>query len=154
MDTITQQDCARFGTMPGRCEDQALWEALAVLVGVRLFGRLAAARQAGDLPQRSIVVHTDSAAAEGALRKLRSRDDRVNVVVREMALWLAAHQVRLDYRHVPGVENELADALSRGARPAGLGAVRLLNPGLRQEDYWVADSSPPPRRQARVRKPP
>ena len=131
---ITQQDAERFGTCVGRHNDQALWEALAIVVAVRTFGPIAEAGAAGGA--RPILVHSDSTAALGALGKLSSPDQRVNAVARELAYSSAARQWRIDFAHLAGVDNGLADDLSRGRVPPELLGARRLELESRDTSFW------------------
>ena len=151
LDGIAPQDAARFGTAPGRCGDQALWEALAILAAICAFGPATFGPTPGGLPRRELVVYTDSMAASGALGKLRSKDGHVNVVARQLAWVLAAWQMRVYFRHVPGAQNELADALSRGVVPPCLRVVRRVPLVPRGHSFWSTDGDPPARRQNRKR---
>ena len=139
-DTITKEDEKRFATRAGRCSDQALWECLAILVGVIAFTPLVGG--GGGQPPRELRVRTDSAAAEGALRKLRSPDGRVNAVARELALWQAVGQLRISYEHLPGADNGCADALSRGSVPDDLADARRLPAPQRSGDFWMTVRRP------------
>ena len=102
----------------GDHRDQALAETMAVLIGIRLWRAVWALR-----PCR-VQVKSDSTAAIGAIRKLRSKAPGINAVVRELSLTIATTPTGLtvDLRHLPGVKNAWADALSRLAEP-GSGAV-------------------------------
>ena len=133
-DSITTEDEQRFATRAGRCSDQALWECLAILVGVIAFTPLVGG--GGGQPPRELRVRTDSAAAEGALRKLRSPDGRVNAVARELALWQAVGQLRISYEHMPGADDGCADALSRGTAPDDLADARRVPAPHRSGGIW------------------
>ena len=94
-DAVPAHDCQWLGTPLGSCQGQALWESLAILVGAR-FLCLAAGRADDSKPRWPS--WCTAAAAQRALPRLRSRDDRVNMVARELGLYLAIKQVRSERR--------------------------------------------------------
>ena len=107
-----------LGMRVGSHRDQALAEVLIVLVAVRAWRPVWALR-----PCR-LQVRSDSTAAIGAVRKMRSKIAAINAVVRELALTVATSPTGLciNLRHLLGARNAWADALSRLAEP-GSGAV-------------------------------
>ena len=104
------------------------------MVAIRTFGPIAEASSAGGA--RPILVNTDSTAALGALDKLSSPDHRVNAVARELAYSSAARQWRIEFAHLAGADNDLADALSRGRVPPELRTTRRLEPADRGASFW------------------
>lgn len=117
-EAVSKEDVARFNLTVGSSKDQAPLEALAILVGIRLWFT---AQRCGRWALR---VRSDSQAALGALLRMRSRDPRTNCVVREMTLDLAEGLYELDVlEHLPGLCNHVADRLSRFYQP---GSVREI----------------------------
>ena len=114
----TVDDCKKFNLSIGDCAGQAVWEALALLVSMRVWWRC----WAGQLT--CITAKSDSKAALGALEKERSKSPSINLIAREVALdrAMAEFEPLFDFRHVAGKCNEWADALSRLDQP-GSGAV-------------------------------
>ena len=93
-------------------EGQALFEALALLIAMRVWVPMWC-----EIPT-TIVVQSDSLAALGSAAKLGSSIPQMNLIVRELALEMAegTFEVVL-YGHVPGHLNVEADALSRLTDP-------------------------------------
>ena len=122
---VSKLDMERFGIVIGSPKDQALLEMLAILVGVRLW--FDASRQRAW----TLGVRSDSQAALGALCKLRSRDARMNAVIRELALDLAEGLYEVGVvEHLPGRCNVVADALSRFYQPGGNRTVPVCLAGV------------------------
>lgn len=139
---VTKQDVARFGIDVGDARHQALLEMLAILIGVRMWLDHVVAGRA------TVVVRCDSQAALGATANLKSRDARMNAVVRELALDVAEGRYELHIlEHLPGRNNVYADALSRFYQP---GASRDVPPTLmhaartypdkRGSTWWLASA--------------
>jgi hypothetical protein len=111
-EAVSQQDIERFGIIVGSCRFQALLETLAVLIGIRAWLPL------WQDERLAVRVRSDSEAALGAIRRERSANANVNVVVRELALDLAEGLYRIDLKdHLPGKDNTWADLLSRLTQP-------------------------------------
>ena len=147
-DAISDDDRDRFGIDIGNAKDQSLLETMALLIAIRLW-----------LPQVrghlwTVRVRSDSTAALGAAVRLRSRDPRMNAVIRELALDLAEGRYDLEFvEHIPGVTNVVADFLSRLLQPGAattwpkelVGAMRD-HPEERGEHWWeTAQQHPGPR---------
>ena len=144
-DIITEVDHFVLQTTAG-CEGQSAFEALAILVAARHW--LPAFR---DVPV-TLVVQSDSVAALGAAARLGSPVEKLNTIVRELALEMAEGEFEVSlYGHVPGHLNKLPDALSRlwdpnGAKefPAELASIPGGQPDPRPLEWWRARARPTP----------
>ena len=151
---ISDEDVCRFKIVIGSPRDQALLETLALLIAVRLWK--------GHIINHewSTTVRSDSSAALGATCKLRSKDPRMNEVVRELALDLAEGRYELDFlKHVPGVENVLPDRLSRISQPGAIDTIptELMTVGRavaqrRDSSWWETADDPKQNDAGRSRK--
>ena len=97
----------------GDHKGQQVWEALAVLVALRLWMKTWLHRKA------ALSIKSDNKAALGVAARLKTAKN-ANLIGREIA-WIytsAAFHPRY-VRHAPGVTNKLADALSRLTDPNG-----------------------------------
>lgn len=74
-------------------------------------------------------MRTDNAAAVAAVNKAYSSACDLNVVAQLVSAEAASHGITIAARHIPGINNKLADALSRW-RPEGPAAHRQLHPDL------------------------
>jgi hypothetical protein len=143
-ETISQEDVERFGIVIGSCKFQALLETMAVLIGIRAWLPL------WQDERLAVRVRSDSAAALGAIRKERSSNPSVNIVVRELALDLAEGLYKIDIRdHLPGKDNTWGDMLSRlsqlGANvrvPQGLTNVGRHTVATRDARWWRSCGDP------------
>ena len=138
-DTFCQHDVEKLGIVIGSCKSQAVTEALAVLVALRAW------LPTWSQGRATMVVRSDSQAALGALGKLSSPCPAINAIAREVAVDVASSRYGVDvWAHVAGVDNDLADALSRIEEP---GSKAL--PGVfdniartpccpRDPDWWEA----------------
>eukprot|EP00435_Cladocopium_sp_Y103_P040399 s39_g11.t1 len=97
----------KFGATAGDPGFNTAWEALALLVALRLW----LTRCPRTLAVR---VKSDNVGALRMLLKLTSQSGSMAVIAREIALDIAAKNYQLnELHHVPGVTNVVADALSR-----------------------------------------
>ena len=112
-DVWTEQDVRRFGVQIGDCRGQAIWEALALLIALRVWARFWQDRSS------AMMVKSDSKAALGAFEKERSKSPHINAIAREISLDIAlsAFEPLVVFAHVKGTCNEWADALSRLGQP-------------------------------------
>ena len=115
-------------------------ENLAILIGARQWLPWWRAQKA------QVRVRTDSAAAVGSWTKERSPSPAINAIVREAALDMAEGRYKIDVtEHIPGITNEMPDALSRLYQPGKskippqelLGCKRVW-PVERVETWWRA----------------
>ena len=144
-DAWTELDCKRFGVDIGCCKGQAIWEALALLISIRIWTRWWWDREF------AIVAKSDSKAALGAFEKARSKSPHINAIAREFAydVALATYDPQFIFEHVRGKNNEWADALSRMAEPEGgasiPGPLRSLSRArvpARGPSFWRTSGSP------------
>ena len=80
-------------------------ELLTIIVAVRLWG--------GRFQGMNVLVYCDNEAAVHVINSGRSRDVFMGACIRELWLVVATNLFQLRAVHLPGVENRLADALSR-----------------------------------------
>ena len=102
---LSVEDLRRFRASVGDPAFNTTWEALALLVAMRIW-----------LPGSTVVacVRSDSLSALRSMVKLSSSSPALNLIAREMALDSVMGLYTLDLAtHIPGVSNVLADDLSR-----------------------------------------
>ena len=87
-----------------KCSINAL-EILAVTVAVRLWGNLYAGKK--------VLIYCDNEQAVVAINTGKTRDTFVGSCVRQLWLETSLYGFQLKAVHLPGVENRLADSLSR-----------------------------------------
>ena len=66
---------------------------------------------------KRITFHSDNQAVVGALNKCRSPSLAINALIRKLAVIACKVSFAFNAVHVPGVENGIADALSRFQMP-------------------------------------
>ena len=140
---LTEYDLRRFRAKRGDPAHNTTWEALALLVAIRIW-----------LPGSSVYarVRSDSLSALRSMVKLSSRSPDLNLVARELALdaVLGLYTIGLGI-HIPGVSNKLPDDLSRlwapepHSFPSELVGVPETKPPLRDSSFWKT-STPTHRR--------
>ena len=142
---VTAEDAARLEIKAGDCSAQAVLEALAVLVAIRVWAPVWCGAKA------RVHVRSDSQAALGAMSKVASPVVAMNRVVREMSLDVAASNYDLEvmtWGHVAGSLNEWADALSRLEAPEPkevplqLAAFEATEVPQRGDAWWRASWGP------------
>ena len=74
---------------------------------------LAARRWAPFWKDRIVVFYTDSMVTKGMLQKGKCRDPVVRSLLKELYMLAVVHNFHIEARHIPGVENVLADSISR-----------------------------------------
>ena len=141
-DDITTEDLRRFQASRGDSAFNTVWEALAILVGLRVWRELLG-------PLGSFEVRSDSLGALGATLRGSAKSPRLNVVIAEIMLDEAELSTRIEVlEHIPGVSNVWPDALSRlGAPepkqlPEALALVRRTPCPVRGADFWIAQRLP------------
>ena len=60
-----------------------------------------------------VLVHCDNMAVVEAIKAKSSHDKQLMHMLRSMHFLGAQHNVRVSAQHIPGIQNSLADALSR-----------------------------------------
>jgi hypothetical protein len=111
---VTEADARHLDLKLGDSSSQAVLEALAILVAVRVWAPHWTCAKA------RVHVRSDSKAALGALGKLSSPAPAVNTIAREVAVDVATSDYGLEpisWGHVAGALNEWADCLSRLTAP-------------------------------------
>ena len=139
---ISAEDCARVGAALRGPLFISVWEALAILIALHLWGPQALACSRFE-------IKSDSLAALRAIEKGTSRSKPLNAVIREIALIEArAGASCLTTKHIPGVANTVPDALSRvsAPRPTHLPqevsrAIRCIAP-IRDNKFWITSQHP------------
>lgn len=97
------------------------WEAATIVLASELHGE----QSAGGL----LVVHTDSAASHAVYHGQRARDPQMLNLLRVSTLMQMRMGFRLVTEHIAGVDNVLADALSRRHKlPGGMPSFKVLKP--------------------------
>ena len=82
-----------------------LLELYPIVVAIEIWG--------SQLMNRRVVLHTDNLALVSVLHKQTSKEPLVMVLVRRLVLQCLKCNLVLTARHIPGLENKAADALSR-----------------------------------------
>ena len=133
--SITPEDTHRLQAIPGVCDFNTLWEALAILIALRLWGV--------GIKGANFHIRSDSLAACGAFVKLASRNPNLNLIAAELALDLSelVYDISM-FTHIPGVTNTLADPLSRlwapspSEVPKELSRVSEAKAPARDREFW------------------
>jgi hypothetical protein len=131
---LTTSDLRRFRAKVGDSKHNTTWEALAILVAIRLW-----------LPGTNVLarVRSDSLSALRSMVKLCSRSPALNLIAREVALdaVLGLYSVGLAV-HIPGVSNKLPDDLSRmwapdpHSFPPALSGIPEVRAPPRDRTFW------------------
>ena len=104
---LTKDLLEKFNAATGDSAHNTLWEAVALLVGLRLWLPKANKRVA-------VRVKSDNIGALRTLLKLTSPKEAMGIIAREVALDIASGNYQVhELIHTPGVTNVAADALSR-----------------------------------------
>ncbi len=143
-EAISADDAGIFQFTVGDCKGQQTWEALCILIALRVWSRVWR-----DL-RFSLRVRSDSVSALTMVLKCKSAGRGSALVAAELALDIAHTCYRPDIaEHLPGVSNTWADALSRLRDPAKSVAVPAALAALPQ-----AIVPPRPREWYRTLRPP
>ena len=136
----TAEDCALLHAVVGDPGSQAIWEAFMFLLAVRQWLNLAT--------RGRLTVRCDAEGVLLDLVQMRAKSAAINEIAKELALLLAPMGRELVGIHLWSENNELADALSRGAPPtelaAVLGSARQDVPGHRGQAAWKVLRVAPP----------
>jgi hypothetical protein len=112
---ITQQDVEKFGFQIGDPKGQQLFEALAILVAIKLW------TQHWRQDRIVLKIRGDNVTALMQLVKLRPANPAHAIIARELGLLLVDLSFPPDAEHTPGVAHVLADKLSRVYAPEANG---------------------------------
>ena len=146
---ITPADVARFKVDIGDCRGQQYWEALAILVSLRIWGKHFRAGRA------RLHVRGDSVVALTLASKLASSAPLLNALGAEISLELEILEVEEVFTaHTPGKLLTIADFLSRMHAPGGsselpseLSSSKRRTPADRCEAFyrvWSISADPSP----------
>lgn len=133
---ITAFEEKLFGHVIGDASGQQTWEALAILIGLRLFKQFWVKNRA------TLEVRADNVTALAMLTRMRAKGQGVKA--RELALDLSDGCFRPDVCcHIPGITNKCCDALSRLFQPNNnipfpkmLHNIPEFSPPLRENTYY------------------
>ena len=146
-DGISEFDVLFLGVQIGSCRSQAILEALALCVAIRTW------LPSWSSDRTQVCVRSDSQAALGAIGKLASPCPAINKIAREIGLDIALSRYGIDvHAHIKGVDNVLADKLSRMGEPeTSAGPARLPTQlshvvrtmvAVRNEGWWESARLP------------
>ena len=134
---LSSEDLRRFSASTGESKFTTLWEALTLLLSIRLW----LVRQS----TLRIRLKSDSLGALRLAMKLSSSSQSLNRIAQEIALHLALDEAQIDLlENIPGITNVQADALSRlyapdaKVIPVSLVSARRVFPQERSPDFWRA----------------
>jgi hypothetical protein len=141
---LTPADCEIFGHAIGSSSGQQTWEALVVLVALRIW-----LNDWRDV-RASLEATSDSVSALTLLLSLKARGAGPAIVAREVALLLGDAAFRPNaVIHTPGVSHVIADALSRRYQPGvafrvplALAGAKEMTAPPRPRAYYKALGSP------------
>ena len=109
---LSEFDLTFFGFEIGSAEGQQTWEALAVLVGLRVW------KSWWHRVRSRLSIKADNMSALAMVAYYKAKGSGVARIAREIALEVADAEFGPDVcAHVPGVVNGVADALSRRYQP-------------------------------------
>jgi len=137
---LTPFDCNMFNAPLGDAMGQQTWEALALLVGLKLWLPLWKSHRV------ALAVEGDNVGALTLLSKFKAAGKGPGMIAREMALLFseASFEPRC-ISHIPGISNIIADMLSRKhdpkksyTLPAALAHAREVFPPPRNKDYYLS----------------
>ena len=135
---LTDFDLSLFQQERGSASGQQVWEALAILVSLRLWARL------WRRSRITLEVRSDNVTSLTMLTTLRVHGHGMSILGRELALDLGTGVYRPAIcAHSPGVAHKVADALSRRYAPAFeyelptcLTAALEVSVGPREASYY------------------
>ncbi len=138
-DKLHQEDLDRFNATLGESAFTTTWEALAILVSLRVWRH--------NFPKNTrFALRSDSLGALSAIAKMASPSKGLALILKEIALDEAGQTWGFEtLTHIPGVSNTLADPLSRlhapdaKSIPEVLAQVPRTNLERRVGGWWVTD---------------
>jgi hypothetical protein len=94
-------------TLPiqGAKDNIAYWEAINVLLALRTWAHI--------LRNKKVCIMCDNQAAVSIFNTSRGTDMTLQAIARNIWLLAASHDMRLQFEHIPGEQNCVADLLSR-----------------------------------------
>ena len=141
-DRLTQQDLHRFQAKVGDPAYNTIWEALAILVALRLW-------RTSSHQGASFEIRSDNLPFLMAMLKGTSKDESLRLILRELSLdeSLLVRKISL-LTHIPGISNILPDHLSRlhapspHPIPSSLHAIPRDFPPLRIRSFYKSIAAP------------
>ena len=135
---LSESDASRFGVDIGSASGQQIWEALAILVGIRIWGRHFSNGKA------RLQVRGDSMVALSLATRLASPSATLNAIGAEIALDLELLNIdEVFTTHTPGRLLNIADDLSRvsapsssGELPVAVSKAKARTPMPRSDDFY------------------
>ena len=115
-------------------------ESLAIELGLRLLLQLIRDGRLAAFNEGAIVVHSDNLGVTQALAKGRSSSQQIGDTLKRICAICVVHQIQVSPRHVPGLDNGVADALSRGILPPGNWSFVCIAPPDEVADVFEARS--------------
>ena len=137
---LDSRDLRRFRASRGDCRHNTTWEALALLIAIRIW-----------LPGTTILarVKSDSLSALRSMVRLTSPSPALNLIARELALDRALGLYTIGVAtHIPGASNKLPDDLSRmwapepHTLPIELANVQRVQEPIRDKHFWKTAQGP------------
>ena len=113
-----------FEMARGSADGQQIWEALAMLVALKLWVKDLV------LQRISLQVRGDNVGALVLLIKMRPRTSQLAIIARELALCLANSSFPPRVVHTPGIAHKVADLLSRVHQHAAIDTAAWSHPAL------------------------
>ena len=139
---VTQDDRDILGLSTGSSSQQAC-EALAVLIALKLWFKFWAT------DRMRLHVRTDNVTTIALLARLKVSGRSLRTIGKELAVLLASASFEPDVvQHTPGVQNQLADYLSRRYEnqhwsvPEPLADAEEVFPPRRSREWWITLSRP------------
>ena len=144
-DHLHEEDLRWFQARRGDPAFNTLWEAMAILVALRCWAPRFS-------PNSAVTVKSDSHGSLSAMAKLPSSSPSLNLVMADMALDASEVECGLtpvdQLVHIPGVNNTVADPLSRMFSPSPLAFPTELAHSvpetlpLRDNTFWRSRLDP------------
>jgi hypothetical protein len=139
-DSIRTEECRHLNAEPGIPDYMTLWEALVLLISLRIW--------ADDAAGMIFAVRSDNAGVGTIIGKLRSPNPSLNLISCEIALDLTKHVYEpIRITHIPGTSNKTPDFLSRIAQPKGkqaqqswpseLSKAKRIEVPIRDKHFWL-----------------
>ena len=148
---LTYHDEVRYQLRIGDSRGQQAWEALSILVALRLWKHIWCSKKI------TLTLQGDNASALTLVLKLKAQNGSMKAIAREIALIFSESSIMpAIVEHVPGMTNVVADKLSRKFEPmaqfvlpAALEQVPEATAPIRNCDYYVVPFRAAPRKRGR-----